>query len=779
MVTNSVYPAFYSMNFDDKLTSLPGHYRALLLQRDAAISERDAAMSELHLVYCSTSWRITKPLRFIVSSMRLLMKVCSSLLRDGSNVFSFGRFKKGFIFLVNGNMTELKSALVAVSSGCTSRARQNNLPELIAALRLSQGQPLVSVVIPCFNYGNFVIDAIDSILAQTLKNVEIVVVDGGSTDITTVEKLKEIQRQQTRILFREGRHLVGDNRNYGIEKATGRYICCLDADDTLDPTYLEKAVFHLETYGYDIVSTAINFIGAREGHIDTLEFPDLTDMARGNNVLTCAVFRKELWSSAGGYFDVGIGKYHVAEDWDFWLRLAARGARIRNISGEYLFNYRIHEGGSLSSAADVKSITEQKIAILERNKELLTAAAYKQSTERQSKYLRCDPTHTALAQGVSSVTTEGRKTLLLAMPFYLVGGAERLLSGLCTYLAKHDWRIIVISTLPQEPDFGSSIDWFSESSSEVYSLTNFLEPREYADFINYVLASRKPDCLLNAGSRLIYELLPSIKKSYASLSVVDLLFNTVGHVASHTEFQDYISLALAENKNVHDWYVDVAGWPEEHVRTVSSGVDLNRFCQTGRPGTLVEKYAISNAELVVGFSGRLSEEKGPDVFVEIAKLCQGIPNLRFVMTGTGPMSAVIAKQVKALPESIKFEFAGLVDDVDQYLALYDVLVLPSRFDGRPLVVMESLACGVAVVASNVGGIPDLIEDGMNGYLVPAANAEIFADRIRKLVVDRELLGRLKVGARHIAEDRLDANKAYREYDIALRELIEKNRASHE
>jgi len=743
---------------------------AAVSECDAAMSERDAVKRELYLVYRSTSWCITKPLRAIVSFARS----CSRQLRQGLDIVTFARLRKGVLLLKNGNMTDLKSALAIASRECAKRARSNQQPELIAAHRLSQGQPLVSVVIPCFNYGHFVVDAIESVLAQTLKNVEIVVVDGGSTDVTTVETLKGIQRPRTRILLRDGRHLVGDNRNYGIEKSSGRYICCLDADDTLDPTYLEKAVFHLETYGYDIVSTAINFVGARTGHLDTIEFPDLADMVHGNHVLTCAVFRKALWDSAGGYVDIGVGKHHVAEDWDFWVRLTAQGARIRNISGEYLFNYRIHVGGSLSSAADVKTLEDQKESILRRNKELLTDAAFKKSIERQSKFLRCDPVQTALAKCCRSAPCVSNKTLILTIPFFLVGGAERLLSGLCMYLSHHEWRVIVIATLPEEPGFGSSMDWFRTSTSEVYSLPNFLKPMEWVDFINYLLASGKPDCILNAGSRMMYEMLPSIKKTYENISVVDLLFNTVGHVASHTEFKKYISLALAENKDVLNWYIDVAGWNTGQVKSVSSGVDLKRFHPTDRPKVLVEKYSIGHDEMIVGFSGRLSEEKGPDVFVEIARLCQDIPNLRFIMTGTGPMKSTIKAMIKTLPAFVKFEFAGLVDDVDQYIALYDVLLLPSRFDGRPLVAMEALACGVVVVASDVGGVPDLIEDGVNGFLVSPANADIFADQIRKLAADRDLLGRLKVGARQIAEHRLDANKAYREYDIALREAIATN-----
>jgi O-antigen biosynthesis protein len=65
-----------------------------------------------------------------------------------------------------------------------------------------------------------------------------------------------------------------------------------------------------------------------------LKFPTLRNMTEGNHVLACAIFRRELWALVHGYFDTGKGKDHVAEGWEFWLRIAATGARIRNIGGK-------------------------------------------------------------------------------------------------------------------------------------------------------------------------------------------------------------------------------------------------------------------------------------------------------------------------------------------------------------------------------------------------------------------------------------------------------------
>jgi glycosyltransferase involved in cell wall biosynthesis len=704
---------------------------------------------------------------YALQFMSSLLQIFAALRKKVLILFTWVRIKKALRLVIRGDFFQLHALLKTVFSKKAEELRGVQSVETFTPIPLDPYRPLVSIIIPCFNYGSYVVDAITSILKQTLKNVEIIVVDGGSTDVYTVELLKHLIKPKTKIIFREGRHFVGSNRNLGIQLASGRYICCLDADDTLAPTYLEKAVFNLETYGYDVVSTGINYVGEKSGTLDCLEFPNLEHMVRGNHVLTCAVFRKKLWDKSAGYVDTGIGPNHVAEDWDFWVRLAADGARIRNMTREHLFNYRIHKSGSLSSASNVKPLSDQKAAILEKNKKILTSEAFRFSVKQQVRNLRSDPCASALALNFDTNNVSRKKTLLLAMPFAIVGGAERLLSGLCMYLVNANWRVVIITTLEQDTSYGSSREWFERSSSEFYSLPLFLAANEQVDFVEYLVASRKPDCVLNTGSRLLYEMLPSLKAKYIDIFFVDLLFNTQGHASSHIEFKHYLDFALAENQEVFEWYKNIAKWPTNKIRKLPSGVDLARLKPNNRPHRLIEKYGLSEDTLIFGFSGRLSKEKAPEIFIEIAKLCKNIPDIFFVMTGGGPMASEITALVQNIPPQINFVYAGLVDDVDEYLALYDVLVLPSRIDGRPLVVMEALACGVPVIASNVGALSDLIEDGVNGYLLPTAEPVEFANCIRQLIANSQVLNRLKMNARISAEQNLDSNLAYEEYERVL------------
>src|SRR5260370_16119187 len=165
--------------------------------------------------------------------------------------------------------------------------------------------PLLSIVIPCFNYGEYVESAVRSALAQTFPGVEVLVVDGGSTDQDTIVRLRELEAAKlprVTFYFRNGRHRVGDNRNFGISRARGRYICCLDADDLLSPTFCEVALFLAEGYGYDVVYSSLRCFGesTEQWLLTDASFPKIAEL---NQISTTAIFRKADWAHAGGFRD--------------------------------------------------------------------------------------------------------------------------------------------------------------------------------------------------------------------------------------------------------------------------------------------------------------------------------------------------------------------------------------------------------------------------------------------------------------------------------------------
>ncbi len=629
-------------------------------------------------------------------------------------------------------------------------------------------RPLVSVVIPCYNYGRFVTEAIDSVLAQTFHDLEILVVDGGS-DAETVGILRELRRPRTQIFYREGRHLVGDNRNYGIERARGRYICCLDADDMLRPTYLAKALYLLEQHAFDVVSTAVQAFGDRSDVYRLKRFPTLADMVEENQLATCAVFRRTLWEAAGGYQDAGTGANYYYEDWRLWIRFAALGARLANLVDEPLLLYRVHSDYSLSRQnRTVPDIPRQRAAILEFNRDVLPSDL--SSAGGGPSALRADAGQTEgwLLRWQGRRT--GQPTVILAIPFLIVGGAERLLSAVARHLATRDYRLIIVTTEYAYPHYGDATEWFTDATQEIFQLPRFLDRSHWRDFILALLATHDDALLWLTGSTVFYDLLPEIATRFPNMPIIDQLFNTVGHTANNRRHAERFTRILVENAEVADWLIAAGESPSRVVR-IPSGVDLETYRPRPRSSSLLEQLGVSADIFLAGFSGRLAEEKDPLAFVDVARLCRSEPGMAFVLTGDGPLAGPTRERIAELGVGDRLHYLGQVPCVIETMATYDALVLPSRFDGRPLAAIESLALGIPVVASRVGALPDLIQDGVTGFLCDPGDVAAFAECLRWLAGHRSEHARMKLAARRFAERELGAKQMLERYESVLREAL--------
>ena len=203
---------------------------------------------------------------------------------------------------------------------------------------LLRSHPKVSVIITCFNYGRFLSEAIESALHQTLKDIEIIVVNDGSTDNTA-----EIASRYPIILINQNNQGLPTARNVGISKSNGIYILPLDADDKLHPQYLEKTLPILDKQqDIGVVYTSrIHF-----GLLNTVKEAQVFDLDRLKKKCMlnyCSLFRKQVWKECGGYNPNMKWGY---EDWDFWLSVAEKGWKFKPVS-EVLLLYRKH-GYSLS-----------------------------------------------------------------------------------------------------------------------------------------------------------------------------------------------------------------------------------------------------------------------------------------------------------------------------------------------------------------------------------------------------------------------------------------------
>jgi len=169
------------------------------------------------------------------------------------------------------------------------------------------------------------------------------------------------------------------------------------------------------------------------------------------------------------------------------------------------------------------------------------------------------------------------------------------------------------------------------------------------------------------------------------------------------------------------------------------------------PNAIPDKQVINKGDKnKIGFIGRLHRSKGVDVLIDaFYKLSFEFPALRLCIAGGGDMKEALEKQVERLLLKDKVTFEGGIDNdkICDFLASVNFLVVPSRIDNLPTVVLESFSTATPVIASNVGGIPDMVEDNINGLLFENENVEDLYFKMKLLVTGGELWNKLSKNAR--------------------------------
>lgn len=218
--------------------------------------------------------------------------------------------------------------------------------------------PLLTVVLPYYNQGDYLMEALESVWGQTFTDFEVIVVNDGSTDQPSIDLLETIDEPRTRIIHRENGGLPAA-RNTGLQEARGKYLCCLDSDDAIHPTHFEKLLVALESRQCDLAHCDLERFDKGEGFWRGEGF-HLSALIEGNTVGNTAtgILRLEAWKTLKGY-DENLRGY---QDWDFWLRLAATGHRGTHIP-EPLFLYRRHGTSMISrSVRRHRELTSQILA---------------------------------------------------------------------------------------------------------------------------------------------------------------------------------------------------------------------------------------------------------------------------------------------------------------------------------------------------------------------------------------------------------------------------------
>lgn len=184
-----------------------------------------------------------------------------------------------------------------------------------------------------------------------------------------------------------------------------------------------------------------------------------------------------------------------------------------------------------------------------------------------------------------------------------------------------------------------------------------------------------------------------------------------------------------------------AGVPDDRIEIIPAGIDLPPELPSRELRQRVRTaWGVGDADFVTGHVGAFTAEKGQDVALDaVVLVARRVPRFRLFLAGDGPLRTAFATVAKARLAGDAVRLLGFVENLEEFFAGLDLFIMPSRSEAWGLVALHAMARGLPVVASRVGGLPEIVEDGATGWLVPPASPEALADAIAKAAADPERL----------------------------------------
>lgn len=615
---------------------------------------------------------------------------------------------------------------------------------------LSDHPPItVSIVTPFYNTGEIFLETIHSVVRQSFQEWEWLIVDDGSTDTDALGLLEQAEKTDRRIkVFRQSNQGPGAARNTGCNLAIGRFFCLLDSDDLLEPTFLEKTIWFLES------QPAFAFCNSRSVYFGKQEFLHAAGFERGKDFINAnsgppiSVIRKEAYRAIKG-FDETIRFGH--EDWDFWLAMAKAGYWGHTLP-EYLEWYRVQENGRYAQiVAAGKTHDAFRRYVREKYSGLGKNFPFPQTKALQPfETLHTHPPF----QNLLGKPDAARRILFL-IPWMVTGGADRVNLDWIRGLIQRGYQVSICATLQAQHEW---MPEFAALTPDVFVLPNFLHLSDFPRFILYLIQSRQIDTVLISHCTLAYQLLPLLHSSCPGVSFVDLShveeshWLNGGHPRFGVGYQDMLDLNLVSTKNLREW-MKTRGADVEKIEVCYSGVspEVPDNVRKSRHAARATVGIPDHLPLLV-FGGRICAQKRPELIASVLYgLAQKGVDFHCVVVGDGELHRLLKRRLRQYGLRGCVTMLGAIPHQKwlEVLSAGDLLFLPSQYEGISVALFEAMAMGVVPVMSAVGGQAELVTPEC-GVLIPLGSNEVeeYVAALRGLIENPKTRAAMAEASRH-------------------------------
>lgn len=692
--------------------------------------------------------------------------------------------------------------------------------------------PEVSVIVPTYNRSHLLLRAIRSILKQTFQDFEIIVVDDCSTD-GTEEILNTICDKRITYVKHEKNRGPAAARNTGLQISKGNYIAFLDSDDEWLKPKLEKQLrlFKKGKSTLGLVHTGTAIVDESGKNIKEIWIPKHRGYILDRILVSMCIFsggstvmiKHEVLDKAGRFDET----FPSCEDWDLWVRIARHyefdflpeilvkcfnhGERIRSDFGKVILGHKLflekyqkeiesrpraikakhysymgnhfcyHGDSTLAKEYIFKSFLACPLNI----KYLLSLIFFTLFGPRiyskfshLSRPLRCK--FSGNSRQIKTKTIAKLKILQLITELD-VGGAEKVLLSLVKKLNR-DKYMVMVAYLKGE---GRLAEDFRNAGIEVFDLRMRNRMASGAVIRLYRLLKRENIKILH--THLIQaDICGFLAGKMAGVPVIISTKHNPDEFRKRRSipvwldgiFANRSDKIIAVSNAVRDFLIKWERISEDKFTVIHNGVDLDDFnLKESASATSItakkKELGIDSSSQVVGSIGRLDEQKGHRFFLEaIPEILKRVQRVKFLIVGDGPLRSKLEKLSEKLKISQNVIFTGIRHDVPEILAIMDVFVLPSIFEGFGIVLLEAMAMERAVVASKVGGIPEIVDDGLTGILIKPANPPEIANSVITLLKNPEKAKQIGETGRKRVKETFSADSMVKRVETLYGELCE-------